>query len=35
MRDFYNLEMVDTNTADYTVWRLKARRSSPRETHGR
>jgi hypothetical protein len=21
-RDFYNLEMVDTNTADYTVWRL-------------
>jgi hypothetical protein len=24
MRDFYNLEMVDTNTADYTVWRLKA-----------
>jgi hypothetical protein len=22
VRDFYNLEMVDTNTADYTVWRL-------------
>ena len=21
-RDFYNLEMLDTNTADYTVWRL-------------
>ena len=24
VRDFYNLEMVDTNTADYTVWRLNA-----------
>src|SRR5713101_397418 len=22
LRDFYNLEMVDTNTADSTVWRL-------------
>jgi ureidoglycolate hydrolase len=22
LRDFYNLEMVDTNTADYAVWRL-------------
>jgi ureidoglycolate hydrolase len=24
LRDFYNLEMVDTKTADYTVWRLYA-----------
>jgi len=22
LRDFYNLELTDTNTADYTVWRL-------------
>jgi ureidoglycolate hydrolase len=22
VRDFYNLELTDTNTADYTVWRL-------------